>query len=175
MKKSKVYQIAMIHMFIALAVVLEVINRQLPGLPQRGTLSFSICTIFLASYLLGVKEGVMVGAGAAIVLLLIGQFTFYGWWSLALDYVVPLSVCGLAGLIKNVNYKGKEYPVGIFFAMVLKFISHYLSGVLLFGEYAPAGQSPYFYSLWYNASYCIPTAIVCFILVTLLLPKLKRV
>ncbi len=175
MKKNKTYQIVMIAMFIALEVVLEIINSQLPSLPQGGTLSFSICTIFLASYLMGVKEGVIVGAGSAIVLLLIGQFTFYGWWSLALDYIVPLAVCGLAGVIKNVHFKGREYPVGIFFAMFLKFISHYLSGALLFAEYAPEGQSPYFYSLWYNAYYCIPTAILCFILVTLLLPKLKRV
>lgn len=176
MNNKKIRVLAYMAMLIALEVVLEFINRVIPQMPQGGTVSFCLVPIFLAAYLLGTKEGLLVGFCSSLLLFVFGLATFWGWWSVALDYVIPLTVCGFAGAIKSIKLaNGYELPIGIIFAMVLKFISHYLSGAVLFASYAPEGQSPYLYSLLYNAPYNIVTMIVCFILVMLLLPKFKKV
>lgn len=172
MKNSKIVTLVFIALFSAIQIVLEFTNQFVPSLPQGGSISYSIIAIFLASYLLGVKEGILVGFVSSILQFALGMASFYGWWSVLLDYVLPLSLCGMAGLIKNVKFKKMELPIGVIFAMVLKFIPHYLSGAVLFGEYA-GDQNPYLYSLTYNLSYNIPTLIVCFILVMLVYPKLS--
>lgn len=172
MNKNKM--LVFIALFSALEVVLEFANTLIPSLPQGGSVSFAIIPIFLASYFLGVKEGVMVGFVSSLLQFVLGIAKFYGWWSVVLDYTLPLMLCGLCGVIKNIKFGDIELPIGVIFAMILKFIPHYLSGALLFVEYA-GDQNPYFYSLWYNLSYNIPTLVVCFIIVTLIYPRLKFV
>lgn len=175
MRQNKVLFLAYVSMFAALEVLLELANKFIPSMPQGGSISFCLVPIFIASYLLGVKGGVLVGFISSILLFVSGQASFWGWWSVALDYVIPLSVCGLAALIKNIKLKnGLILPIGMILAMILKFISHYLSGAVLFASYAPEGQNPYIYSLVYNLPYNLATLIVCFILVSLLLPRLSK-
>lgn len=176
MKNKKVLWMSYIAMFIALEVAMEFVNRAMPGMPFGGNISFSLIAIFLASYLLGVKGGIIVGVGSSIILFAVGIATFWGWWSVALDYLIPFGVCGLAAVIKNIRLKnGWELPIGIGFAMVLKFLSHYFSGVFLFYQNTPAGMSKYWYSFIYNLPYNLATLAVCFVLVMVLLPKLKKV
>ncbi len=176
MKIKKSLWMSYIAMFIALQVALEFINEFIPSMPFGGSIAFSLIPIFLASYLLGVKSGIIVGVGSSIVLFAVGLASFWGWWSVLLDYIIPLGVCGLAGLIKNKKLKnGLELPIGIWFSMLLKFMAHYASGVFLFYENTPANMSKYVYSFIYNLPYNVLTGIVCFILVMILLPKLKNI
>ncbi len=162
-----------IALFSAIQIILEVFNRFIPSMPQGGSVSFSLIAIFLASYLLGVKVGVLVGLISSILQFVLGITVFYGWWSMLLDYVLPLSICGLAGLFKNIRYKNIEIPVGIVWVMGIKFIFHYLSGIFLFSEYA-GNQNIYLYSLVYNLGYNIVTLVVSLILVTLIYPSLLK-
>lgn len=172
MKQKQIFTLVFIALFSALQIALEFTNQFVPSLPQGGSISYSLIPIFLASYLLGVKEGMLVGFVSSLLQFVLGMAHFYGWWSVFLDYVLPLSLCGMAGLIKNIKYKNIELPIGVIFAMVLKFIPHYLSGAFLFAEYA-GDQNPYVYSLIYNLGYNIPTLILCFVLVMAIYPKLK--
>ena len=43
---------------------------------------------------------------------------------------------------------------------LIRFVSSFLSGVLLWGSYAPEGMNVWVYSLAYNASYMLPNAIL---------------
>ena len=50
--------------------------------------------------------------------------------------------------------------VAIVVACVLRYISSSLSGVLFFGDYAPEGMNPWFYSfIVYNAAYMGPSLV----------------
>ena len=55
-----------------------------------------------------------------------------------------------------------------------RFASHVLSGVVFFAEYAPEGQSALAYSIAYNATYMIPSAIACGVVAAAVLPLLDR-
>jgi thiamine transporter len=47
--------------------------------------------------------------------------------------------------------------------MFLRFLCHYISGIIIWAVYAPDGQSPYIYSLLYNGSYMFFEAIITII------------
>jgi thiamine transporter len=52
---------------------------------------------------------------------------------------------------------------------------HVVSGVLFFAEYAPEGQPVILYSVIYNATYMLPSALVCGAAAALVLPALRNV
>ena len=55
-----------------------------------------------------------------------------------------------------------------------RFVPHFVSGVIFFGQNAPKGQPVVIYSLIYNATYMVPATIVCAAAAALLLPALER-
>ena len=79
-----------------------------------------------------------------------------------LDYVIAFSVVGLAGLIAKPfgKFRLAGYCVGAVAVCLIRFVSSFLSGVILWGSYAPEGMNVWLYSLIYNASYMIPNAIL---------------
>ena len=56
-------------------------------------------------------------------------------------------------------------------ALVARFLSHFLSGVVFFGMYAPEGMSPVVYSAVYNGSYMLPELVISGILIYLLIQR----
>ena len=101
--------------------------------------------------------------------------SFYGPWSVLLDYVLPLAVCGVAPLIKTIKVKNIPIYWGIVVAMILKYLSHFASGAFLFAEYAPEGMNPLVYSFFYNLYYNLGTLVLCMIVVPILYDRLKPV
>ncbi len=83
-----------------------------------------------------------------------------------LDYPIAFGALGLAGAFKKLP------PLGVVVAIAGRFISHLLSGVIFFAQYAPEGQSPWLYSAIYNASYLLPELVVSLV-VTYILVKRK--
>lgn len=171
--KWNVKSIVLIAMFMAITIVLSVLNEFLPQMPQGGTISIDIIAIFLCAYFMGAGYGVICGVGVAILQFVLGMATYYGPWSVLLDYVLPLAVCGIAPLIKLKKKEILSLITGITFSMILKYISHYLSGAWLFAEYAEG--NPWIYSFWYNLYYNLGTWIVCLIVVPILYFRLKPV
>ena len=82
-----------------------------------------------------------------------------------LDYPLAFGVLGVAALFR------KMPPVGVVVAITLRFLSHLISGVIFFAEYAPEGVSPVIYSAIYNGSYMIPEIVVSAILIYLLVQR----
>lgn len=185
----------MMGLFVALEIVLEFLFKMVPGQPQGGTISIALVPILFTSYFMGAGYGLLVGFAATLLQFALGLATFYGPWSLVLDYLIPVTVIGIASAFpsfrvkvatanthnildnKNMeNARSFSFPLytGIIVVMIIKFISHYLSGAWLFAEYAPAGQNPWLYSFGYNIVYCLPTLILCYIVFALIAPPLKR-
>ncbi len=165
---------AFIAMFMALQVVLEYVFNLIPGQPQGGTITLSLLPIVLASYLIGGKYGLIVGCGATVLQFALGMAKFYGPWSLFLDYLIPLTVCGAAVWFKNFKLKNYTIYTGIILTMILKFVSHYFSGAWLFAEYAPDGISPWIYSFGYNLAYCLPTLVITYVAFLIIYPRLEK-
>lgn len=172
--KLDVRHIVGLAMFIGLSIVLGYANKFVPEMPQGGTISFDILPIFICAYLYGAGYGVICGICVSILQFVIGVAKFYGPWSVMLDYVLPLAVCGLAPLVKNMKVKDIDIYIGVVFAMILKFLCHFASGAFLFAEYAPAGQSPIFYSLTYNIPYNLLTMILNMVLMSLIYKRIAK-
>ncbi len=173
--KLTVKNMAYMALLLAMQVVLTYVDNVIPEMPQGGSwISFAIIPIFLTSYLMGVGYGVIVGCLGAIMQFILGLAKYFGPWSVLLDYLLPLAVCGLAALLPNIKLKKREICIGVVLSMVLKFLSHYLSGALLFASSAPEGQNPFWYSFYYNLPYNAITLVSSIIIVSLIYPPLKK-
>lgn len=81
-----------------------------------------------------------------------GGFVHIG--SLFLDYLLPYSFFAVMGILQKFTNKSikKSFPIILGLATITSFfiyLFHSLSGVLYFGEYAPAGVNKYLYSFVY--------------------------
>lgn len=174
-KRLSTRAIAYIALFIAMQLILEVLFKIIPGQPEGGSITLSLLPIILAAYLMGAEYGAIVGIGATVMQFVLGLALYYGPWSVLLDYLVPLTVMAIAPLIPNIRFKHLTIYTGIFVGMILKFISHLLSGAVLFASYAPKGMNPWVYSFFYNIGYCVGTLVLTYVVFALIYPKLKKV
>ena len=80
------------------------------------------------------------------------------------DYLVPFTLIGLAGvfhklkLTKNVEL---NVYIGIVSVVVLRFLCHFLTGVVIWGRWAPDGMGKYLYSFLYNAGFLSVDFVIC--------------
>lgn len=173
--KTKILCIAEGAVIIALAYVIELLCVWLNAimgigalLPFGGTITVSMLPIAYYSYRRGVAWGLGVGFVYSLLQMLLG---FYippanTWWALSLcvllDYLVAFTVVGLAALFAKPFYKSRlvGYCVGAVAVCLIRFVSSFLSGVVLWGSYAPEGMNVWVYSLIYNSSYMLPNAIL---------------
>lgn len=143
-------------------------------LPQSGSVTLaSMAPILFFPLICGPKYGLITSFTYGILQFVLGG-TFYHPLSLILDYLLAFGVLGITGFFrKNL----KTFLAGSFFAMFLRYICHFLSGFILFGEYAPAGQSPVIYSAVYNSFILVEALITIPVLVILykkVLPRIKK-
>jgi thiamine transporter len=79
-----------------------------------------------------------------------------------LDYPLAFGLLGLAGFFER-------WPVvGVVVGVTGRFVSHFVSGVIYFAEFAPQGMSPIIYSAIYNGTYLVPSLIVCAVVIGIL-------
>ena len=56
-------------------------------------------------------------------------------------------------------------------SLATRFLSHFISGVVFFGMYAPEGMSPIVYSAVYNGSYMLPEMVISGIFIYMLIQR----
>ena len=81
----------------------------------------------------------------------------------AFDYIVPFTLLGLAGIFKELGaVKNPEIAsyVGIVSTVALRFVCHFITGVVIWGQWAPDGMGKYLYSLLYNGAYMLPELVL---------------
>ncbi len=168
-------RIAFIGIILALAAAMEVVFMFLPSLPQGGRISLSLIPIFVLAYKEGPWVGMLGGALFGVINLMLSGFQLYGvWQSLFLDYVFAFGLAGAAGFIFAANKQNVfVFMGGILAGSFLRFLMHYLSGVLLFGAFAPEGTPAALYSLLYNGSYMVPSALLMVLVGALFFDRLK--
>jgi thiamine transporter len=159
--------------FIALANVLYLISKfYLPflHLPQGGSITIASMVPLLW---FAVRRGLRWGVEAGIVYGLVHMAIFgeiYHPIQILLDYPLAFGALGLAGAFQ----KHSVFGVGV--AMLGRFICHFISGVVFFGQYAWKGWNVIAYSAAYNATYLVPEFIVSAIIIfTLLKTNLLKI
>lgn len=160
--KSVAYAAVCIAMSFALSYL------TLFHMPQGGSVTVaSLLPLMIYSYMFGVKKGVFAGFVYGILQAVQDPWIIHPAQFL-LDYPIAFACIGVAGLFANVKKLEKfpqlQFALGAVVASAMRFISHVLSGVFAFSEYAytPAGEpmSAWLYSLGYNAFVFVDIAIV---------------
>ena len=132
-------------------------------MPQGGSITLaSLLPLMIFSYMFGVKKGVFAGMIYGILQAIQDPWLIHPAQFL-LDYPVAFAAIGLAGMFRNVKaFENKPqiaFALGGVVASLLRFLSHILSGVFAFSEYA-GDQNPWIYSMGYNSFVFIDIAIV---------------
>jgi thiamine transporter len=149
---------------IALSFVLSCIR--LYRMPQGGSITpASMLPLIAFAFAYGAGPGMLVGLAYGLLQLLQGADIVHPLQML-LDYPLAFAMVGLAGLARRLSARrGKgALAVGVVLATLGRLLCATLSGWVFFASYAPQGQSPFLYSLVYNASYLGPDALVCALL-----------
>ena len=171
---------------IAVAVVLSVLIRIFP-MPFGGDITgASIVPLLIISYRYGIGWGTLSATVYGILqMMLLG---FFGLAGTALDfaivilfdYIVAFGVLGLAELFRK-PFKGRDsffakyfgYAFSCIIVMFLRFLCHFVSGVIVWSAIAPevaeSGMNPVIYSLVYNSAYMIPETIISCVIIVLLI------
>ncbi|BAB04549.1 energy-coupled thiamine transporter ThiT [Halalkalibacterium halodurans] len=135
-----------------------------------GSISLVMLPIVVMAFRRGWKAGIVTGLIVGL-LKLIGGYVVHPV-QLVLDYPLPFLTIGLASLfaVKG-SFEGKRFYAamigGVLFASFLRFLCHFTSGIVWFGEYAPEGTPVALYSFVYNISYVLPEALISIIVLAL--------
>ena len=207
MKTKRITESAML---IAMAIVLELVSKAfIPEMPFGGQVTFvSMLPIVLISYRHGVKWGLVSGVAYAMVEMLLGAKTvaaafqpgYFGDGTLILnalimcllDYLLAFTLLGIGGCFRGKlsktsvepaqgrNSASVELCLGSLVALGARYVSHILSGYILFSGWAewfftqdgfPAwgaqlvaslspGMLGLVYSIVYNGMYMVPEMIL---------------
>ncbi|MCR5521598.1 MAG: energy-coupled thiamine transporter ThiT [Lachnospiraceae bacterium] len=165
---------------LALATALSFIR--IYKLPWGGSITlFSMLPIVLFSIRRGLKAGLAVSFLFSLIQFFqgIGDGLF-GWGltpvmliaCILLDYIIAFTVLGLGGLFRKKKTAG--WIGGIVIAITLRFVMHFLSGVVIWESFGELWEgfstdSSVLYSLLYNGSYMLPELIITTVVAVILL------
>ena len=161
--------------FVALAQVLGYIK--LFELPQGGSVGIGMLPIFIYCARWGFGPGMLASFAYSVLQLLLDGAYAWGWQSILGDYILAFTVLGFAGLFHKQKY---GFFIGSAVGSAARFIVHYLTGVLVWGEYMPETffgmtmTTPWFYSALYNGSYMALDLVMCLLVGWLLWKPLGK-
>ncbi|MBQ4364313.1 MAG: energy-coupled thiamine transporter ThiT [Oscillospiraceae bacterium] len=185
MKNQKTAILVEGALMLAMAAALSMLTPFQRILPFGGSITIvSMLPICLFSIRHGVKNGVMLSSlfsfyqlGEGIIkegllgwgltpLMLIGCILF--------DYIIAFSVIGLAGIFRD---KGKTGCLaGIVLALGLRYLSHFISGVVIFAstgkiwdELDFVASNKFIYSAVYNGAFMLPEILFTVLVTAVLL------
>ena len=175
MRNTKIRALCECAIMVALAFVLSYVR--LFKMPLGGSITLAS---MLPIMLIAIKYGPKIGVGTALVYSITqllqayteGDVFPYCETALTLvicmlfDYVFPFTVLGLAGVFKNLRlFKRKQVAayVGMVAVVTVRFLSHFITGVAIWGQWAPDGMGKYLYSLGYNGSFLAVDLAICLV------------
>lgn len=178
-KKEKVKFLSESGIMIALATILSMIK--IYEAPFGGSVTAgSMIPIILIGIRWGTLPGIIVGVVYGILQAVLEPYIVHPI-QFILDYPIAFGLLGLSGLYKNIKRyelqnKVIEYLgaiLGIFIAILGRFFSHVLAGVVFFSENA-ADIDSWLYSLGYNGSYLSLELVISIIIIMLLWKTIRR-
>ena len=174
-----VKKITLSGVLIAMSVVLALVSKVIPSLPNGGQITLaSMVPVVLISFILGTKYGLLASVTYAILQMIMGFYPppardFLSFLAVILfDYIIAFGCLGFGRKFSDL-FGNSKYKYAIATAMVIgiRYVCHIISGILIWGIYAPGGQAVWLYSVTYNGSYMIPEIIISSVAVFLITHK----
>ena len=216
MKKKNLYWLVESAVMIALAAVLELVAKLIiPELPFGGQVTIvSMLPVVLVSWKYGLGKGLVTGFVYSLVQMALGVKTISSLIMPAsedylgslgnvvlmfiLDYIVAYTVLGLGAIYKKkIKNNNVSLALGAFTVLSLRYISHIISGYILYGAWAEWfftqegfyswGQTimntfsgnalSLVYSVIYNGFYMIPEIIITTIVAVVIgkIPQITKI
>lgn len=156
MRNTRVTLIVEIALTVALSAVLNLLR--VWHMPQGGTVSFVMLPLLVLALRRGPSVALIAGALYGVVDFMIDPYPPLTWLQPILDYPVAYGTAVFAGLFSNAwkrsgrqGWTGAAYIIAAAAVFGIgRYVAHTVSGVVFFGEYAPAGQPVLVYSMVYN-------------------------
>ncbi|HFI0035268.1 TPA: energy-coupled thiamine transporter ThiT [Streptococcus suis] len=172
MFRSKLSTLSEVAIFSAIALVFD--KFPLFTMPQGGSVSLVMLPILLVALRHGLMTGLLIGGIVGTIQLFYGGY-FLNIFQVFLDYALSYAGIGLAGLLAPLLTKQKDLKQAAFTISLAGFLggsvrllATFLSGIIFYADYAPAGTPVWLYSFTYNISYILPSSIIaCFLLILL--------
>ena len=181
MRSQRILTLVEIALTVALSAVLGLLAVRLPINFAGGTISFAMLPILVLALRRGVGPGIAAGVAFGLVDYYLEPY-FLAYAQVALDYFVAFGAVGLAGigsglyrrtaLASPLKAAAQAIPF-IILGGAARFAAAWLSGVVFFGQNAPAGQPVWLYSALYNLGYIVPSIALCIVGAILVLPSLE--
>ena len=151
---------------VALAGILEFISGFIPfTMPEGGRVTLAaMIPIFFVAVRRGPRVGILAGIAFGLVVLIEEPFV-YNPIQFLLDYPLAFGALGLAGFFRKLPL------VGVAVGIAGRFVCHFISGLVFFASYAPAGMNPALYTAIYNAWYLIPELVISEIVMFILMRR----
>jgi thiamine transporter len=181
MRSQRTLTLVEIGLTVALSAVFSIIAVRLPINIAGGTISFAMLPILVIALRRGIWPGVAAGLAFGLIDYYLEPY-FVAYAQVALDYFIAFGAVGLAGLGSGLyrraaaesRTKGAMYAIPfILLGGTGRFVSAWLSGIVYYGQNAPAGQPVWLYSAIYNLSYIVPSLLLCVVGAALVLPALE--
>jgi thiamine transporter len=137
---------------VALATALNTVK--IFTLPEGGSVTLgAMVPLLLLALRRGTRVGVIAGMVYGVIDVYFEPFV-YNPVQFLLDYPLAFGALGLAG-----QFRGRPV-IGVAAGIAGRFVCHFLSGIIFFASFAPAGESPAVYSAVYNGSYLVPELVI---------------
>lgn len=147
-------------LMLAMAVILTAFPFY--RMPNGGSVTLGgMLPLFFISFAYGPEVGMLAGFAYSFMNLVMAPYILHPVQVL-FDYPLPFMALGLAGCFP------RHHMAGITAAVAVRLFFHFLSGVVFFGSYAPAGTSIYLYSFVTNLTYLLPNLVICLVFYRLL-------
>ena len=179
-KKSYVRSLVLCAIMLSLSFALSFIGFEMP---MGGKVTpASMLPLFLVALHLGISSTVITSALYSLLQIwqayLAGNVFVYcqGGTTLLLcvlfDYVIPFTlpfiiVALFAKLWKKYDKECFVY-IGMVIALLLRFLSHFVSGILIWGQWAE-DMTPALYSFLYNGTFMLPELVITVLIAFFLL------
>lgn len=162
MDRMRLITLLEMAMMAALALVFSLIK--VFEMPQGGSVSLVMVPIALIAVRRGLWAGVITGLAVGVLQLLFGS-TVVNPVQLLLDYPLAFGALGLSGLVSLSGFESKKSRIvvmwsGLLIGVLGRFVCHFVSGIVWFGEYAPQGTPVALYSFVYNITYLLPEMVI---------------
>ena len=170
MRNNRLLYLVEVAIFAAMAFVFDLLGNIMSFSlwAQGGSVSIAMVPIFLMALRWGVKGGVVSGLLLGLLQIVSGTAYILTPVQGILDYIIAFSAVGLSGLLFSLIQKKDNKGItnalyvafGILLGSALRFLAHFIAGIVFFGAGAADGQSVIWFSLLYNLSYLLPSVLV---------------
>lgn len=168
---TKTQKTAESAIMVALSLALCWVSEMLPWpFLQGGSVTpFAMVPLIITGYRHGTKQGLLTAFVFSLFEMMFGFRNFayvtglFAYIVLALtDYIIAYSVMGLGSIFKGRfgSRQHIELAAAGFVCCLLRYICHFISGIVIWGGYCPQEQAVWIYSLTYNGAYMIPETVI---------------